>query len=65
MMISTILLFLECTQKSGSTDFSSHPRRRNLQIYFEGMLLNPKKGIKVDILKRVCENKRRGFADTP
>ena len=34
MMMSTILLFLECTQKSGSTDFASNPRRRNLQIHF-------------------------------
>jgi hypothetical protein len=65
MMISTILLFLECTQKSGSTDFASNPRRRNLQIYFMEMLLNPKEGIKKDILRRGCESKRREFADTP
>ena len=57
MMMSTILLFLECTQKSGSTDFASNPRRRSLQIHFMEMLLNPKEGIKRDILRRGCENK--------
>jgi hypothetical protein len=30
-----------------------------------GMLLNPKEGIKRDILKRGCESKRREFAVTP
>jgi hypothetical protein len=67
VIISIILLFylfLECTQMSGSTDFTSNPRRGNLQIYFKEMLLNPKEGMKRDIQKRDCESKRRAFAGT-
>jgi hypothetical protein len=64
-IILPIYLFLECTQKPDSTDFTSNPSRGNLQIYFKGMLLNPKEGMKRDIQRRGYENKRREFSDTP
>jgi hypothetical protein len=64
-IILPIYLFLECTQKPGSTDFTSNPRRWNLQIYFKGMLLYPKEGIKRDIQRRGCETKGENLQIPP